>query len=555
MWGVVMIENSRTETQRRTSGEGACIGRSSELASLTDAIELLAAGIGGVVLVEGPAGIGKSFLVDHACSEATLRGVASMSGGAGILERDRAFGAVFSAVGCNPQATEPRRNALWKRVAEAGMAAPWEREVSIIRFAVQDALVDLIEDELRGGPLLLAVDDLHWADAASLAALGAIAQLARHLPLQLVLSYRPVPRSEALVDLIASLQPGANRMSLGPLSAEDSAALVASRGAGGRIPFPIERLGGNPFLLLSAIDTAAQGHRADRTSADARWAVLGRLEGLGSTTIDLLRVAAALARPFDLDDLVVISGYTDLVVLQALDEASRAGVLVASGHHLAFTHDLVRETMLAELSEPLLRGLHRGIWRAMATSGRPAFGFAAYVVMAAAPGDTDAVAVLRRAGTELAETDPSSAAAFLAHAADLAVPMSWAERGEIAIDRAEVLRLAGRPAGVVSLVEECLDWPLSAEQLARLEYIGAGALRFLGRVPEALVMLRRAINRDALSPALTAWAWSLVVGGEVFSLVADDQLDDAVAEGKRIAQLSGDRTAIVQTECAASSAA
>jgi hypothetical protein len=531
------------------SSSTALVGRDAEYETIERATRSLEAGVGGVVLVEGVAGIGKSALLGECRRYVEGRRVRTLVGTSASPDRDRPFGAIFDALGCTPDSDDSQRRALRELTSVQGLAAPWEREGSIVRFAVQDALVNLVEHELSVGPAVLILDDVQWADAASLGAVAAITSLARSSPLLVVLAMRPVPRLAELAELLRDLRPVSTLVQLAPLSEADSLELIKQRGLGRTLPFPVGRLGGNPFLLVSAIGTTEWASVHRNPEAEIRWAILGRLEGLTSPTIEVLRVAAGFGGTFDVDDLTLVHAASGLDVLTALDEASRAGVIVAAGPRLTFVHDLVREAMLDELSEPLRRGLHRAIWRAMALAGRAASSFANHIVRTAMPGDREAVAELRRAGIELAETDPSRASAYLGHAAELALPLPWAERGDVAADRAEVLRLAGRLADVVAVVEEAVEWPVSAEQLARLEYTGAAALRFLGRVPEATTNLRRAISRQAMPADMTSWAWSLIAGSEVFSLASPADLKVAIDEARRLAELSSDRAALVQSWC------
>ena len=178
------------------AGARSCVGRVDELERVQQAVADLAAGRGGVLLVEGVAGIGKTFLLDQVLDAAEQRSIATAVGGSGGLDNERPFSGIFGALRCTERADDPRRVAVWRMVADARMGTLWDREGAIARFAVSDALVDLVEQEVSRFPLLLMVDDLHWTDSASLHALcctrAAVLPIAT--PDRRRLSTRPVER-------------------------------------------------------------------------------------------------------------------------------------------------------------------------------------------------------------------------------------------------------------------------------------------------------------------------------------------------------------------------
>src|SRR6266700_3906786 len=222
--------------------------RDAELAALSAAVAAAEAGHGALVLVEGPAGIGKTTLLRAACrgpdpQVLTARGLA--------LEQGFGYGIVR-------QLLDPVRGedglmdgaaGLAARVFEWTEAGPVEDDV---RYAAMHGLYWLVANLAAAQPLVLAVDDAHWADPPSLRWLAHLAARLDGLPATLFLAARDGPDEPALLDELR-VSPGVTRLGLGPLSPDATAALVRRR-LGDRANQDLCRefhfsTGGNPFLL------------------------------------------------------------------------------------------------------------------------------------------------------------------------------------------------------------------------------------------------------------------------------------------------------------------
>jgi predicted ATPase len=156
-------------------------GRELELRALGEALDRVASGRSASMLVEGEAGIGKTRLLAETLERARARGMQVAAGRAEELQRTRPFGLVADTLGCVRSSADPRCAAIAALLTtSAGEDGPMTVTSDPgLQFQAVDALVDLVEALALQRPLVLAVDDLQWADPSSLLTLG---MLGRHLP-------------------------------------------------------------------------------------------------------------------------------------------------------------------------------------------------------------------------------------------------------------------------------------------------------------------------------------------------------------------------------------
>lgn len=195
---------------------------------MLDQLVLSAArGSGSVVFVEGEAGIGKSRLVQSILGSAGHLGFTCMVGAARPLEMTRPFGAVAEALGMRRGSPDPRR---------AGLAALLSggRE-SDVRYDVLEAALELIEVESQAASTLLVLEDLHWADESTHLVLRALLHRIALLPVLVVVTLRPAPRTAELDLVLAeAVELGAEVLQLGPLAPVEVRELIRVESFGGR---------------------------------------------------------------------------------------------------------------------------------------------------------------------------------------------------------------------------------------------------------------------------------------------------------------------------------
>ncbi|MBY8852063.1 transcriptional regulator, partial [Saccharothrix sp. MB29] len=305
-------------------------------------------------------------------------------------ELDRRFplGAALDCLDVTARSAEPRRAAIWKalRGTRPNQQVPGSGDP--VAGAVDD-MVSLVEDLAEDGPVVLALDDLQWADEASVLLWHRLCPLTARLPLLLVGAARPLPHREDVHRLRRDVETsGGAVVELTPLDEHAVAGMIA-RLVGAR-PGPglrrvAERAAGNPLYVREIADALVRDEVVrlgqdtadvpsgsfDRVPRSLVSAVTGRLHYLADATREVLRWAALIGGEFAVDDLAAVLGRPagDLVV--PLDEATTAGVLRAAGQRWAFRHPVIRQALYEGTPLALRVALHQQAARALAGSGAP----------------------------------------------------------------------------------------------------------------------------------------------------------------------------------------
>src|SRR5690242_16586504 len=430
--------------------------RDAELAALAAAIAAAEAGHGTLALVEGPAGIGKTTLLRAACQGPwgpwgarvlTARGLA--------LEQGFPYGIVR-------QLLDPVRGedglmdgaaALAARVFDWAEAGPVEDDV---RYAAMHGLYWLVANLAARQPLVLAVDDAHWADAPSLRWLAHLAARVEHLPVALLLAVRDGPDEP---QPLGELRAAGTRIRLGPLGPDATAALVRRRlGAvpGSGVSGADAQLGrdwhastgGNPFLL-EALATALRD--GDEKAEPIAQAVLRRIGPEGPEAGRLTRALAVLGGPAPLRQAAALAGL-DLPAAARLADRLRAADVLAPGSVLEFAHPIVR-TAVYESIPPGERALaHAEAARLLERDGAHAERLALHLLRSEPGGDPRVAALLRAAAAAATgRGDPGAAAACLRRALD--EPPPAADRPGLLLELGIALARERSPAAVPALRE------------------------------------------------------------------------------------------------------
>jgi DNA-binding CsgD family transcriptional regulator len=499
-------------------------GRDGELRVITDALDGAVSGTGTVVLVEGEAGIGKTRLLGELATRADSLGVTVRQGAAEELEQDRPFGSLIDALGV-PDAAPMISSGSATRAADA-------------RFLAQDAFVDHVDRLAADGPLLLVVDDVHWADRASLATLWALARRRADLRLLLVLAFRPTPQSADLVRVIEGCAAaGVPHLRLGPIDDEAIAELATDVVGGAAGPGLLRELGGargNPFFAIELLQALRREEGfVERDGVlevehvglppSLRDTLVRRLATLSEKASTGLSVAAVLGGTGRVGDVAALLGVSTADANVAITEAERAGLLEPAGDVVAFRHDLIRQALYENLPETVRTAWHREAAQRLDGRAEPAI-VARHLALGAEPGDTDAVDVLRRAALELAGTEPEAALGLL----DRALELSTADqRVELEVARAETLLESGRAedAGTqaAAVIQRTAPLPLRGRAHVAL----AEARSHQGRLVEAVEHFTAAIETDALDEADAAAALGRLAENRLWTFALDQAIDEA----------------------------
>ena len=350
--------------------------REAELARVERMFERVRAGVGAVVVVEGPAGMGKSELLAAAGAGARARGLGVLMARGSEFEEEIAFGVarqLFEPMLRAASAGERRR--LLDGVARVGARALGVEagEPPADRFAAIHGLFWLCANRAERGPLVVAVDDVQWVDDPSLAWLGYLARRAEDLALLLVLGLRsgdPGGERGELARMVAD--GGVERITLAPLSAAAVATIVRTAlDADAEEPFCAacsDLTGGNPLLvreLLAAARDDGLSARGASVPALRRIApaavgtsVLARLGRLGAEAVALARAVAVLGAGAEVV-LAAQLAELDPVVGELTADRLAAAQILAPVRPLEFFHPLIGAAVREDIAPGALRVAHR----------------------------------------------------------------------------------------------------------------------------------------------------------------------------------------------------
>jgi DNA-binding NarL/FixJ family response regulator len=511
-------------------------------------LNALGAGRGSVVLVTGPAGVGKTTLLAEAASLAADGGALVFRGGGDPAARAVPLGVILDAfVSTDEPPVDPAR------LRELSQSPDQ-------RFWLVRELQESLEKAAHRAALLVIVDDLQWVDAASASTLVTLSRrLATHR-ISWLLALRRGQLADAALDAVGRLEAaGASEVRLGPL---DKAAVeqVALEILGGEpdeaLREVLSRAEGQPFLLtellrglrtedLVTVDggTArlAAGARLPHRLVDSVAAQLGRLTVPARDTVEM---ASVLGHSFSLDELGGLLGRPPLDLRSEVREAMAAALLTEDGERLGFRHDLVREAVDASLPKAVRRSMRRTAVEVMLRHGASAADVAQLVMDAAEPGDVASADLLRRAAAQIGRVSPAVAAPLSLRALDL-MPRGGPGRGEAVVQAIDLLVQAGRAAEAAKLLtasESDLADPV-AEARARL---GIGMLMVQYAPAAVAEQCQAALRLPDVPPSLRVQLLSLLACGLDISGKAD-AASGPVAEAIAEAAASGDPAAEIVT--------
>jgi DNA-binding SARP family transcriptional activator len=377
-------------SSRVPAGADALVGRARELALLERGLEAGWAGEGRVALLVGEAGVGKTRLLEELVALASTRGATLIRGRCFESEQvlpfapwvDALRGHAALADGALRNSLTPALRAALSRLLPWGEPAP-AQEIPSPESALRllEAVLELLEKLAQRAPLLLVLDDLHWADDMSLRLFSFLGRrLSGGAPVFVAASARQeeLSRATLLATALAELAREGRSFQLGvePLSQADTMALVqklsASDAAGvdARTHEQIWGLSeGNPFVVLELVRALSRG----ALSTDATLPVPERVREVIASHVTrlpeleqrLVAIAAVIGREFELALLCKAAEGEDVATAAAVEALSRVGIFKASGDKLYFAHERIREVVYAGLLAPRRSLLHGHVARAL----------------------------------------------------------------------------------------------------------------------------------------------------------------------------------------------
>src|SRR5580693_5705945 len=536
-------------TQHPEAAADELVGREDQLAALEGVLAGARGGRGRVVLVAGEPGIGKTRLAEEAARRAAAAGmqvawgrchegdgaptlwpwaqvVRQLAAELGPGELAAMLGPSVGWLGqLKPELAKPAQSAGPLPVADLGVA----------RFQLNRAVAGLLRRAAETRPLLVVVDDLHWADVPSLSLLAFLAGELKDARLVVVGTYRDVEvvAGRPLAETLGALarEPVVERIALGGLD-RAGVALLIGRTIGGRPAEPLvqavaDRCGGNPFFiteLLRLLQSERQLAAPDAAVAARRDIPVGvrdvlrrRLARLPAQTGTLLMVAAVAGRGFDLDLIEAVTGLEDDSALDAAEAAVLAGLIIeddrAAGQY-RFAHALVRETIYEDISRARRARLHARVVDALVAVRGPEPAppaEMAYHCWQAVPviGAGRALPYLLRAGEQAAAQRAYEAAdEQFARALELASQLPASPQAT-----EQEIRIAAR-LGTVRLVMRGFADPDAAQALARARSLAVRAGRRGEPAEGRWALFVSHLVRSELGPAQELGAELVALGSE-----------------------------------------
>ncbi len=506
---------------------GGLVGRARELAELDQALERLAAREPWFVQIVGEPGIGKTRLLAELCRRGDARGYLVLNGRAAEFERDIPFGLIVDALNDYLAALEPATlRALDEDVLgelasifpslprpdRTGAQGPGE---GAERYRLHYAIRSVLERLTRRQPVLLALDDVHWADAASVEVMAHLVRRFRG-PLLMAVAYRHVP-ARLLAALEGTARGGmGSRLELAPLSSREARALIGPGVDAVTRENLYRESGGNPFYIEQLARSRHSGQVPERSDSERRGkavprAVIAAIEeeliGVSDQARVALQAAAVAGDPFEPELIAAIAERDLPSVLTAIDELLKLDFVRATDapRRFRFRHPIVRRAVYDGMPRGWRIGAHQRASAALAQAHAPASARAHHVENFATTGDEEAIALLVQAGRDAAPRAPETAGRWLLAATRLLPVHDGTERRlPLLAEVASALTFAGAYDQALEVLDEAVGL-LPGERVAdRAELVAriAFARRMAGRPLDSRPLVANML--EALAPESSA---------------------------------------------------
>ena len=374
---------------------GVFVGRERELDRLRKAFDEAFSGRGSMVMLVGEPGIGKTRAAQELETYARMRGAQVLWGRAHESSGAPAYWPWMQVGNSYTSSNDPTLLTpdMQGKAPELVRLFPWLREALNVgepeqladpeaaQFRLFDAYATFVRAMSNRAPLLIALDDLHWADKPSLLVLEYVARELARLRVLIVCTYRDTdlsrthPLSEALA--VLNREAGFQRVVLRGLSRDEVAGYI--RAVANVTPKPelldriFEETEGNPFFLSEVVNLLTQEGKLTESVSDiavpdgVREALGRRLDRISEEANELLQVAAVVGREFAYDTLTLLGERDEDALLRLIEEALEARVIEEMGQpgRYRFTHALMQETLLDELSTTRRVRIHGQVGEAL----------------------------------------------------------------------------------------------------------------------------------------------------------------------------------------------
>jgi ATP/maltotriose-dependent transcriptional regulator MalT len=506
------------------------VGRTPELAGVDRVLGAAHSAPATVVQVVGELGIGKTRLLEEVAERAEAQGFDVHSGRGAELERSIPFGLVVDALDRRLAELEPgslnrlgaetreQLGAVFPALAHLGRP---EGGLGVERYRAHYAIGALLELLAARAPLVLLLDDVHWADEASLELLAHMIRRRPEAPLVVALAFRPTQAPHTLTAALhdAERGGGVDRIALGPLTATEADELLGTALDSDLRAAIYSDGGGNPFYLQQLARVSAKPHPVPRAgstdpSVDASLpgvpdvvvtALADELAALSERSREVARAAAVAGETFNPELIAEIAELSPEDVLSDLDDLIESDLVrPATSGQFRFRHPIVRRAVYDSAPAAWLVGAHSRAADALESRDASLLQRAHHVERFAATGDDDAIAILTQAGHATTVLAPATAARFFEAALKL-LPEgdgTGGRRLELLVPLVMAQATAGRLEAGRETVGEILPH-LAADQPAHVAAVAQmGAIdHLLGNYEEANALLRATLERLPPAPA------------------------------------------------------
>jgi DNA-binding CsgD family transcriptional regulator len=484
------------------------VGRGQELAVLRAGVDALGRGEGAVVWVEGEPGIGKSSLVAEALAAGGVPGWDIGWGIAGQLTERLPLRVMLDCLQVRPGSPDPRRAhaADVLRSLRQGLFADGDASVVGIEL-----LAGLVDELSAAAPTVIVLDDLQWADDASLIVWHQLAASIGQLRLLLIGTCRPAPRRPEVQELRAAvIRHGGRIVTLGPLTETDVTALVtAMLGSppGDTLRQLTAQAAGNPLYVRELVDAMVREQALEIGPAAAEVSAAGerlpaslaavltdRLSAVPGGTAQLLRTATLFGGRFAVTDLAVVLRRPASELAAGVQEAVTAGILTEQPNDpdLAFRHLLIQQALYESMPTALRTALHAEAARELAAAGADVLSVAQQLSAANKPGEPWARTWLVESAPTLAIRAPQVGAEILRRELD-ATPAGDEARDGLMASLAWALLAAGSYQEAARQASRALTVMTDPARRAETHWVLTRAQVSAGRSDDGIATMRQAL--------------------------------------------------------------
>jgi DNA-binding CsgD family transcriptional regulator len=488
-------------------------GRASQMDAIDRRLRDAENGSASVILLEGRGGFGKSLLVKETARSA----VGFRVGSSRAFPGDEAMAPLLAALFGGESPLLDRTLLDDERLAPTGTIV-W----------LEQALASAAQQR----PLVVCIDDAHWIDRGTAAALRILPDRLSELPIVWMLAFRSSASAPPLLDLFAHLHAlGGERLTLPPLTADSVAQLIADMVRAEPSPGLLELAalaGGDPALIVELVHGAADeallhvsAGRADlldfRVPRNVWELTCSRVTGVSPLGRRTAAVAAALGTTFSFDHLAAMLEVPPAALLEPIEELVRAEVIADVETHLAFHNDLLREAASGTVSATVRHALQRQAIDVLLNAGVSPIEPAKQLAASSEVGDRLAVTSLLAAAGAVSTSSLEVAADLFRRAVDLTAPNDE-QRPSLVAEAALLLHAAGRTDEGMAIAEDVLREQHEAEgdasvrlSIARMSDVPSSVRIDAGR----LALATPGLGADLRARHLAHLVLNLAEGGEL----------------------------------------